>query len=386
MSGKHALVFGASGISGWSILNQALTYPTPTTFNRITGICNRPLTKQEVQLPDDPRINIVPGIDLTGSVDNVVKALKEKVESVETVNTVYFCAYIQTSDFESLKKVNTDLLRVAIEAVEQVAPKLEAVILQTGGKGYGFEFPDKVEIKPPIPEDTPRIPEPYKSKIFYYTQYDLLTEMSKGKKWSFSEVRPDGIVGFVPGKNAMNMAQGMAIYLTLYRELHGAGAEIPFPGRTHGYHATHCDTFQDILAKMEIYVSLNRDKCPNGSAFNCADGGTVTWAQVWPGICAHFGLKGVEPTGRSADLEAFVKQHKDLWDTLTKKHGLKSGTVEAQGWGHTQYMLVDFDFNREFSLKKARSAGFTESIPTVEGYKIAFDRMAAANIIPKPSS
>jgi hypothetical protein len=386
MSGKHALVFGASGISGWSILNQALNYPTPQTFDRITGLCNRPLTKRDAQLPDDPRVNIVPGIDLTGSVESVTKALREKVESVDTVNIVYFCAYIQTDDFESLKKVNTELLRVAIEAIERVAPNLEAVILQTGGKGYGFEFPDKVEIKTPIHEDTPRIPEPYKSKIFYYTQYDLLSELSKGKKWSFSEIRPDGIVGFVPGNNAMNMAQGMAIYLTLCREVHGAGAAIPFPGRPHGYHSTHSDTFQDILAKMEIYVSLNRDKCSNGSAFNCADGETVTWAQVWPGICSYFGLKGVDPTDKSPDLEAFVKQHKNVWDDLTKKHGLKTGTVEAQGWGHTQFMLVDFDFNREYSLEKARSVGFTESISTVDGYKITFDRMAAAKIIPIPSS
>ena len=28
----------------------------------------------------------------------------------------------------------------------------------------------------------------------YYAQYDVLEELSKGKKWSFVEVRPDGIV------------------------------------------------------------------------------------------------------------------------------------------------------------------------------------------------
>lgn len=44
-------------------------------------------------------------------------------------------AYIQTGDFESLKKVNTDLLDVAVRAIEKVAPKLVTVILQTGGKG-----------------------------------------------------------------------------------------------------------------------------------------------------------------------------------------------------------------------------------------------------------
>jgi hypothetical protein len=51
---KHALVFGASGISGWSILNQALTYPTPTTFSHITGLTNRPLTPRRRLSPFRP--------------------------------------------------------------------------------------------------------------------------------------------------------------------------------------------------------------------------------------------------------------------------------------------------------------------------------------------
>ena len=50
-------------------------------------------------------------------------------------NANWFTAYIQTGDHESLKRVNTDLLKVAVEAVEKVAPNLQAFILQTGGKG-----------------------------------------------------------------------------------------------------------------------------------------------------------------------------------------------------------------------------------------------------------
>jgi hypothetical protein len=79
-----------------------------------------------------------------------------------------------------------------------VAPNLEVVILQTGGKGYGLEFQDKLQVQPPLYEDLPRIPEPWRSKIFYYDQYDLLMELSKGSKWTFSEIRPDGIVRICP--------------------------------------------------------------------------------------------------------------------------------------------------------------------------------------------
>jgi hypothetical protein len=60
---------------------------------------------------------------------------------------------------------------------------------------YGFEFADKIGVpSTPIKESTPRIPEPYASNIMYYAQFDLLEKLSKGKKWSFTEVRPDGVV------------------------------------------------------------------------------------------------------------------------------------------------------------------------------------------------
>lgn len=86
----HALVLGASGISGWSLLNQARTYPTPTTFARITGTTNRPFTLDQAHIPQDPRLQIVSGIDFTKSVDTVAKALKEKIPDVASVSHVFY--------------------------------------------------------------------------------------------------------------------------------------------------------------------------------------------------------------------------------------------------------------------------------------------------------
>ncbi|KAJ6071136.1 hypothetical protein N7499_009150 [Penicillium canescens] len=381
-SGKHALIFGASGISGWSLLNQCLHYPTPTTFNRVTGLSNRPFPTEDALLPDDARLRFVSGIDLTQSVETVSDHLKAKVDDIESVNVVFFCAYIQTGDFQSLRHVNTALLKTATEAISAISPHLEVIILQTGGKGYGLEFPKQVKIEPPLRETMPRIPEPWRSNIFYYDQYDLLLSLSKGQKWTFSEIRPDGIVGFAPGSNAMNMGFGIAFYLTLYREVYGKGSKVPFPGKPHGYHTRHSDTFQDILAKMEIYASLNREKCPNGSTFNCGDGQPVSWAQVWPGICSYFGLVGTEPDGKQKTMQDFVHANLTVWNRLVEAHGLKRGLIESQNWGHAHFMLVDFDFDREYSLDAARSVGFNEYIDTVKGYHITFDRMVDAKFIP----
>lgn len=86
----HALILGASGISGWGLLNQISAYPTATYFSHITGTTNRPLSLEKTQIPADSRIKLVSGIDFTKSVEEVAELLKEKVPSVETISHVFF--------------------------------------------------------------------------------------------------------------------------------------------------------------------------------------------------------------------------------------------------------------------------------------------------------
>ncbi|KAK5692325.1 hypothetical protein LTR17_025375 [Elasticomyces elasticus] len=378
----HALILGASGISGWSLLNQTRVYPTTSTFRRITGTTNRPLTLEQAQIPQDDRVRLVCGINFLEAVNDIAAGLRAKIADVDTVTHVFFTAYIQEDDHHALKETNTRLLDNAIRAVEMVAPSLTSVILQTGGKGYGLEFPKEVGIHPPLAETCPRIPEPWASRIFYYNQYDLLTQLSAGKSWTFSEVRPDGIVGFAPGSNAMNMAQGMAIYLSTFKKVHGPGATVPFPGSEHGYHSTHSDTFQDILSRMEIFAAIHHDKCGNGGVFNVADGQVVTWAEVWPKLCSHFGLVGGGPRPGSTSIHDFVEAHRSAWEELAAEHGIKASLIDEQGWGHLEFMMVDFDFDRQYDLSRSRAVGFLEQIETVDGYVRSWERMRAARLIP----
>lgn len=87
---SHALVFGASGISGWAILNEITSYPTANTFAKITGLSNRPLTREQAYLPQDPRLSLVNGLDLTKPISEVVRMLKGKVEDAHSISHVFF--------------------------------------------------------------------------------------------------------------------------------------------------------------------------------------------------------------------------------------------------------------------------------------------------------
>jgi hypothetical protein len=89
---NHALVFGASGISGWAIVNQILSdYPAKGVFSAVTALTNRPLPAEYTTWPKDSRLDVVSGLDLMkGSQEDLEAAMKEKIKGIEDVTQVYF--------------------------------------------------------------------------------------------------------------------------------------------------------------------------------------------------------------------------------------------------------------------------------------------------------
>jgi hypothetical protein len=83
---NHALVFGASGIGGWAIVNQILSdYPAKGVFSVVTALTNRPLPAEYAQWPKDPRLDLI-----KGSQEDLALSMKEKIKGIENVTQVYF--------------------------------------------------------------------------------------------------------------------------------------------------------------------------------------------------------------------------------------------------------------------------------------------------------
>lgn len=95
-SHNHALVFGASGLIGWGVVNELLSgYPTKKTFAKVTAAVNRPVAASEMHWPspspDRPDLQIATGVDLRhGSAEDLAAQLKQKVPGVETVTHVFY--------------------------------------------------------------------------------------------------------------------------------------------------------------------------------------------------------------------------------------------------------------------------------------------------------
>jgi hypothetical protein len=93
MPGHHALVFGASGITGWSIVDQILRgYPDANTFDKVTALTNRPLSAEAALWPKSDKLQLVSGIDLNTDKgqEGLEAELKSKITDIDTVTEVFF--------------------------------------------------------------------------------------------------------------------------------------------------------------------------------------------------------------------------------------------------------------------------------------------------------
>ncbi|KAL6792232.1 hypothetical protein GGI42DRAFT_179751 [Trichoderma sp. SZMC 28013] len=393
---RTALVFGASGITGWALLREALKYPTTTAFQRVIGLTNRPLDRSTSFLPDDSRLTLAHDIDLTKSIDDVAAKLAD-IEGIKGVTDVYFAAYVQpagASDFEGfdiLKEVNVRILETAVQAVERVSPKLRFWTLQTGGKSYGFVHVPRLGFpKVPAKETDPRIPQPYEDQVFYYAQYDALQRLSAGKSWRFAEIRPDLVIGFVPGGgNAMNYVQALGIFLSFYahRETNSSGTKkpLPYPGPLAVYNSYYTEVGQTTLARAHIFASSLKE-ASNGEIYNVGDSPVTkgnNWAEKWASICNMFGLEGVAPEeAPSFSVAAYMSQHRDEWASFETEHDLIPGIIEKTSWEFMDVLTSMPIFHRQYDLTKFAAMGFEKRSDVLENYTEAFDLMRAAKMIP----
>lgn len=69
-------------------MREALTYPSKTTFSRVIGLTNRPLSKEDANIGDDSRLEIVNGLNLSDEVQTL-----ERLKSIDGIDTVTHCYF-----------------------------------------------------------------------------------------------------------------------------------------------------------------------------------------------------------------------------------------------------------------------------------------------------
>jgi hypothetical protein len=95
-SGKVALIFGASGVSGWSFVNEILNdYPKKGIWTGVHALTNRPLDLEKTLWPKDDRLVVTSGLNLLeGSQDDLESKLGAIKGLDKVTHVIYLGAYM----------------------------------------------------------------------------------------------------------------------------------------------------------------------------------------------------------------------------------------------------------------------------------------------------
>ncbi|KAI1123326.1 hypothetical protein F5Y10DRAFT_252006 [Nemania abortiva] len=410
----HAIVFGASGLIGWAVVDQLLhSHPEPGAFSKVTAVTNRKVKLSESHWPESrtgcPDLQLVSGIDLRrGDGTTLAESLKGAVEDIHAVTHVFYLAFTSIPDDVEEVAVNRRMLQNVIDTHNLLSPNLRFVVFPGGTRGYGIYMPGGA-FAPPLTEDmVNNLPPDYAKTVAYPAYRELLSAASKGRKWTWCEVCPDAIIGFTPNGSQFSLALHWAQYLSLYAHNHGVGPtsqqtrtaeiEVPFPGNAAGANSLFSPVSATKIARFMIHASVHPDACGGGQLFNIADHETpCTYGEIWPRLASWFGLVGVGPL---VDLEApidslkvgelpdgarqltpgeYVAKHKDIFAQFGRRNAVDGGVgVGSQQLDSVGYWLT---FDRQLSLEKLKKTGFEGNKDPVLGWFESFEMFRKVGLI-----
>jgi nucleoside-diphosphate-sugar epimerase len=350
---KHALIVGATGITGSNLAQHLLA----EGGWRVSGLSRS--------------VSPVAGVetlqcDLVDA-DSVRRALAEARPT-----HLFITAWSRQETEAQNCKVNGAIVRNVLDALAERG--LQHVALVTGTKHYlgPFESYAKTAPETPFREEQPRLP----NENFYYVQEDELFAAAEREKFSWSVHRPHTLIGYAVG-NAMNMAATLAVYASICKE---TGMPFVFPGSSQQWQAATDVTDARLLARHLTWAATTPAAADH--AFNVVNGEVFRWRWLWPRLADYFGIEAAAYSGSPASLEVKMAEAEPVWDSLVKKHNLQANTLSrvASFW-HT-----DADLGREVEtfndMGRSRKLGFLDYQDTTGSFFDAFDRLRADRIIP----
>jgi len=350
MTKRGALVTGASGLVGGYLLKYLLDQGDWD----IVAVSRRK--------PDIPGNYRHIAVDLLDPAD-----CRARLGSLSSISHIFFAAYLERSDPVELVTANTSMLVNLVEVIEARSPALEHIQLTQGSKWYGGHLGP---YKTPAKEDDPRHMPPN----FYYDQQDFLESRQKGKRWSWSAVRPHAVCGFSTG-GPMNLTLAIAVYANISKAL---GLPLSFPGKPGAYTVLYQATDAALLAKAMVWMATD-PKCAN-QAFNITNGDLIRWQHLWPKFADFFGMELAPP--RHISLSRTMADKGPIWDRIVADHRLKPHAYEdIVGWGYPENVF-NSDYDIVSATSKARRFGFHDLVDTEEMFMRMFGEFRSNRIIP----
>jgi nucleoside-diphosphate-sugar epimerase len=354
MAQNTAVVVGALGVIGRYIVERLAALPDW----RVVGLSRR---KGE----DRGNVRYL-SVDLLDPADT-----DRKLAGLAEATHVFYCAFqatgSQAADYAKGIAVNRDMLVHSVSALDRVAQHLERVVLVTGTKYYGTHLGP---FRTPAKEDDPRHLPPN----YYFDQIDWLTAFQRGKRWSWTELRPQTLCGFAPG-TPMSIVPVIAVYAAISKEL---GLPLRFPGKPGAWRSIYQVTDSAHMANAALWAATG-PRCAN-QAYNITNGDYFRWMNLWPRFAEVFEMPLAEP--QAVSLVAQMADKGPLWEAMTRRHGLKPHRYdEIVAWPFGDYVFGT-DWDVMTSTTKARQHGFHDVVDSEEMFVRLLRQFRAERIVP----
>jgi len=346
---KTAVVVGALGVMGRYIVDKLAALPDW----EVIGLSRR---KGE----DRPNLRYV-----------TVDVLQPWAPDFGAATHVFYAAFQasagKAADYATNIAPNRDMLINSVSAIERVSPNLERVVLITGTKYYGSHLGP---FKTPARETDPR----HAGANYYFDQIDWLTDFQKGKRWTWSDLRPQTLCGFAPGM-AMSILPVIAVYAAIMKEL---GRPMAWPGKPGTGSNIYQVTDSGHFANAALWAATDA-RCAN-QAYNITNGDYFRWQNLWPRLAAVFGMQAGEPS--PMNLTEFMADKAPVWDAIVKKYGLTPYRFdEVVAWPFGDYVF-NTSWDVMSNVTKCRQHGFHEVVDSEEMFVRLLTQFREQRIVP----
>ena len=384
---KVALVTGANGITGSAIIKHLVKNTTDADFSAIIATSRTPLVFDV----SDPRLTFI-AIDFLKPASELIPTLKD---SLSSVTHVYFSSYIHNNNFVALNASNEALFQNFIASVPQVAPNLQNIVLQTGGKHYGVHLSP---VPAPCYEYYPRTL-PFNVPNFYFDQEDRLKAASEASgRWSWNVIRPDAIIGAAPKPQGMNEAITLLVYILTCKKM---GEEPLMPTNEFYWNGFEDGSDIRLIADLTVWASTSEKPEVKNQEFNINNGEVFTWRWMWPRLTK---LLGVETSsdrkfeagalknlvnGVPCQEQTFAawatEETKNAWVELCVEKGLSKQQAEDT-WSGCCFQVMDWVYSRTWcnvlSMQKVRKVGWFGWMDSFDSFKETWEEMRDLGQVP----
>lgn len=345
-----ALVVGANGVIASSLIDHLLTLQNW----QVIGLSRKGGQNKE-------RLQYL-SVDLLNREET-----EQQLKHLTSVTHIFYAAFQDRPTWAELVPPNLAMLVNVVSAIEPIANELQHISLMQGYKVYGAHLGP---FKTPAREtDAAHMP-----PEFNVDQQQFLEQQQKGKKWTWSAIRPSVVGGTALG-NPMNLAMVIAVYASISKEL---GLPLRFPGKPGAYNKLLEMTDAGLLAKATVWAATD-PRCAN-QAFNITNGDLFRWEELWPKLASWFDLETAAPL--PMQLQVIMADKAPLWKSMQEKYGLEKHSYDAvSSWAFGD-AVFGWDYDMFGDSSKSRRFGFHEYIETESMFYNLFEEMRQKRIIP----